>query len=92
MAKQKTEIYELAPTNGRKSFYGKAKVIVSGNRRYLRSYDTIMGCIDVKTGKVHRYSDYHSNTTGCHVRAFFPDSAAFWKLPLEKQPKITVTL
>ena len=91
MAKQKTEIYELTPTNGRKSFYGKAKVIVSGNRHYLRSYDTIIGCIDYKTGKVHRYSNYHSNTTGCHVRAFFPDPEAFWKLPLEKQPDITGT-
>ena len=91
MVKRKTEIYELTPTNGRASFYGKAKVIVIGERRYLRSYDTIMGCID-ENGKAHRYSDYHSNTTGCHVKAFFPDAKEFWKLPLEKQPKITVTL
>ena len=88
---QKTEIYELEPRNGRKSFYGKAKVVIVGNRRYLRSYDTIMGCID-ENGKAHRYSDYHSNTTGAHIRSFFPDPQGFWKLPLEKQPQITVTL
>ena len=88
---KKTEIYELIPKNGRKSFYGKAKVIVVGNRRYLRSYDTIMGCID-ENGNAHRYSNYRSNTTGSHVKSFFPDSAAFWKLPIEKQPKIIVTL
>ena len=88
---QKTEIYELTPRNGRKSFYGKAKVIVNGNRRYLRSYDTIMGCID-GDGKPHRYSDYHSATTGAHIRSFFPDPKGFWELPLEKQPKIMVAL
>lgn len=90
MAK-KTEIYELTPTNGRKSFNRKAKVIIIGNRRYLRSYDTIIGCID-ENGKAHRYSDHRSKTTGVHVKSFFPDYAAFWKLPLEKQPDITVTL
>lgn len=89
--KAKTEIYELTPTNGRKSFYGKAKVIIVKNRRYLRSYDTIMGCID-ENGKAHRYSDYHSNTTGCHVKSFFGDSTDFWKLPLEKTPTLTITL
>ncbi len=89
---QKTEIYELAPNNGRKSFYGKAKVIIIGNRHYLLSYDTVMGCIDYDTGKVHRYSGYYSYTTACHVKSFFPDPKAFWDLPLENQPKITVTL
>jgi len=88
---QKTEIYELTPNNGRKSFYGKANVIVIGGRRYLRSYDTIIGCVD-ENGVMHRYSDYHSHTTGCHVKSFFADSNAFWKLPLEKCPKVTVTL
>ena len=89
---KETEIYEVVPRNGRRSFYGKAKVIVIGKIHYLRSYDTIMGCIDYGTGKVHRYSDYHSNTTGAHVRSFFPDPEGFWKLPLEKKPKITVNL
>ena len=88
---QKTEIYELVPRSGRKSFCGKAKVIVVGNRRYLRSYDTIMGCID-EDGKAHRYSDYHSATTATHIRSFFPDPKGFWGLPLEKQPEIAVTL
>ena len=90
MAK-KPEIHELVPKNGRKSFYGKAKVIIVGNRRYLRSYDTIIGCID-ENGKEHRYSDWDSMTTRNHVKSFFRDGKAFWKLPLEPQPKISVTL
>ena len=87
----KTEIYELEPRNGRKSFYGKAKVIIVGNRRYLRSYDTIIGCID-ENGKPHRYSDYNSNTTCCHVKSFFGDSLKFWDLPLENTPTLTITI
>ena len=89
---KKTVIYDLVPRNGRKSFYGKAKVIVIGNRHYLRSYDTIMGCIEFGTGKVHRYSNYHSTTTGAHVKSFFPNADAFWKTPIEKNPFLTVTL
>ena len=89
--KAKTEIYELTPTNGRKSFCGKAKVIFADNRRYLFSYNTIMGCID-ENGKPHRYSDYHSNTTRCHVKAFFGDSLKFWELPLEKTPTLRITI
>ena len=35
------KIYELTPTNGRKSFYGKAKVIIEDNgTETLYSYDT----------------------------------------------------
>lgn len=85
----KTEVYELTPTDGRKSFYGKAKAIVKGGWKYLRSYDTIMGGIDPK-GKEHRYSDHKSKTTCRHVKSFFTDG--FWKLPVEKSPKITVTI
>jgi hypothetical protein len=87
----KTQIYELTPRNGRASFYGKARVIVKGDMHYLLSYDTIMGAINQRTGAIHRYSGYHSNTTGAHVRSFFPDSKAFWKLPIEKKPRVTVT-
>ena len=34
-------VYELVPTNGRKSFYGKAKVrVLKDGSEILRSYDT----------------------------------------------------
>lgn len=88
----KSEIYELTPVNGRKSFNGKAKVIVQKNVRFLLSYDTIMGAIDAD-GKVHRYSDFYSATTVNHVRSFCDmGKKEFWSLPLEKCPKVTFTL
>lgn len=87
----KTEMYELTPTNGRKSFYGKAKVVVKNGWRYLRSYETIMGGID-PNGTMHRYSDYHTMTTGSHVKSFFDDVKSFWKLPVEPTPELTIQL
>ena len=36
-----TQIYDLAPTKGRKSFYGKAKVLMLNNgSEVLQSYNT----------------------------------------------------
>ena len=90
---KKTEIYELSPITSQKSFSGKAKVIIIGNKRYLRSYDTIMGCIDLATNEIHRYSDYKSHTTCKHIKSFLPyDYKKFWNLPIEEQPEITVVL
>ena len=81
----KNRIYDLIPTNGRKSFCGKAKVIVNGGIQYLLSYDTIMGAIDAE-GKPHRYSGYYSSTTNNHVKSFFGFTKEFWNLPLENKP------
>ncbi len=86
------EVTDIKPTNGRKSFYGKAKCIAAGGRRYLLSYSTVIGCIDDKTGRVHRYSSHRSKTTSAHVKAFFNDSTSFWSLPLEKQPKLAIAM
>ena len=55
------EIYELKPLY-QKSFYGKAKVIVKGDTKYLRSYDTIVMSRD-RNGKLHRYWNGWSATT-----------------------------
>ena len=82
-----SKIYELKPTNGRKSFCGKAKVIFSNGVRYLMSYDTIMGSTDAN-GVPHRYSGHYSATTNNHVRAFFGANVDFWGLPLENCPTI----
>lgn len=82
-------IYDLVPTNGRKSFNGKAKVVeFNDGVKYLYSYNTLMGAIDAD-GKIHRYSDYYSATTNNHVRSFFPDGKAFWNAPLEPAPHIS---
>ena len=90
-------IVELIPTNRRKSFYGKAKVIIDGTASYLRSYETVIAGIDAN-GKLHRYSDHRSNTTSTHVKSFLEQSGIvmgtteFWALPVEDMPRLCVTL
>ena len=62
-------IYELTPTNNRKSFYGKAKVIEKENGDIeLRSYETIVARI--RNGKFERLWDGYSATTMNHINSF----------------------
>lgn len=65
----KTAILKLQPTDSRKSFYGKAKVILKDDTKYLLSYDTIIASVNEK-GTVKRLSDYRSVTTSRHIKAF----------------------
>ena len=91
--------FELMPTNGRKSFYGKAKVIVYPNgaqalisyetivypngAQALISYETFVAFRDVD-GKVHRLWDGWSATTGRHIKEFCGmNKAQFTKLDVE---------
>ena len=67
-----TEVYELAPTNGRKSFYGKAKVLMlNDGSEVLESYN-----INIiqrrKDGILIRLCDTEklSMTTCTHVKTF----------------------
>lgn len=64
------EVYELTPTNGRKSFYGKARVLIEDDgTRILYSYGTkIMK--KTPNGALFRYYDDWSQTTGAHIKAF----------------------
>ena len=85
---------ELTPTSARKSFYGKALVLEGkDSTRWLQSYDTVMCSVD-RDGHVRRHSDYRSNTTDCHVKAFLetfaPDMepAEFRKLKVEPRPTL----
>ena len=64
------EWHEIAPVDGRKSFYGKAVVTVyEDGTEVLRSYETdvIKRTAD---GKLVRLWDDWSATTGRHIRAF----------------------
>lgn len=63
-------IYELIPTNGQKSFYGKAKVIIADDgTETLYSYDTpIIKRLD--NGKLIKLYDGWTRTTGKHIKAF----------------------
>lgn len=60
------ELRDLQPTNGRKSFYGKAKVLIDGPSIKLFSYNTLVAEI---TNTLHIYN-LQSNTTRCHVKSF----------------------
>ena len=63
------KIFEIAPINGRKSFYGKAKVIEMDNGDVeLMSYDTIVARI--RNGKFERLWSGYSATTMNHINSF----------------------
>ena len=65
-----TETYDLEPTNGRKSFWGKAKVTVLDNgMKILYSYGTSIMCI-LPNGNMYRFVNWCSPTTGNHIRSF----------------------
>lgn len=64
------EMYELIPDNGRKSFYGKAKVVIDDNgNETLYSYGTPIIKRDTN-GKLTKLWNGWSNTTGAHIKAF----------------------
>ncbi len=63
------KIFELNPMNGRKSFYGKAKVIAKDNGDIeLQSYNTIVARI--RNGKFERLWSGYSATTMNHINSF----------------------
>lgn len=63
-------IYELIPTNGRKSFYGKAKVVIDDNgTETLYSYDTAIISRSAD-GELTRLYNGWTHTTGTHIKSF----------------------
>ena len=62
-------IFELTPTNGRKSFGGKAKVIVENGLAKCLSYETIVAEYNIET-KEFVDNGYYSKTTTSHINAF----------------------
>ena len=61
--------FELTPANGRKSFGGKARVLVENNKAKLVSYDTIVAEYDLKSKKFVINGEY-SKTTNTHIKSF----------------------
>lgn len=61
---------ELIPTDGRKSFYGKARIYKNGNEVILISYDTEVCKYNIKTHKFIRLWNGYSATTMRHISAF----------------------
>ena len=75
-------MYELIPTNGRKSFYGKAQILVDETGETLFSYSAPILHID-KSGKMTRLWDGWSATTGTHIKSFCGlNKAQFEKIPM----------
>lgn len=62
-------VFDLRPSTGRKSFYGKAQVIRVNGWIYLRSYQTIV-CGISPGGTFARFWYGYSATTMRHVNAF----------------------
>ena len=62
--------YELIPTNGRKSFYGKAKVVIEdAGTETLYSYNTPI-IKKYKNGKLEKLYNGWTVTTGIHIKSF----------------------
>ena len=62
---------DLIPTNGRKSFGGKARVVSKNGWKLLYSYNTLVaGIDDGGFGSVHRFTDFQSSTTRNHIQSF----------------------
>lgn len=62
------EIFDL-PATTQKSYYGKAKVIVTEKARYLLSYNTII-CSLVYSGAFRKHWNDWSATTAKHINDF----------------------
>lgn len=76
------KLYELKPIDGRKSFYGKAVVMIDGTTETLLSYNTPIVRRDTTTGALTRLWCGWSATTGRHIAAFCGmNKAAFTALP-----------
>lgn len=62
--------FQLEPINGRKSFNGKARVIIENDEiAKLLSYDTIVAEYNLKT-KEYTDKGFFSKTTSSHINAF----------------------
>ena len=59
----------LTPVNGRKSFYGKCKMINGGDSIQLKSYDTIVAEFNQETGIINVFG-WYSRTTASHINSF----------------------
>lgn len=83
-------VYELVPTDGRRSFYRKAMVyLYSDGAEVLKSYDTNVMRKD-PDGTLHRLWSGWSATTGRHIAAFCGLNKKAWDaLPVEHDDSLT---
>ena len=88
---------ELMPSNGRKSFYGKATVLEGNGLYFLKSYNTIV-CSADQDGKVTKYFQPTTKTTVRHLKAFLEqftdiDNAQYKTLEIDSnRPELIVSI
>lgn len=77
------KVYELMPTNGRKSFYGKAKIkVFADGSEVLQSYNTDV-LKKTAEGVYLRLWGGWSATTGTHIKSYCGmTKKEFEKLPM----------
>lgn len=63
-------VFVLQPIDSRKSFYGKALVIVRNGVAILRSYDTEVASIDIEKKNFTMLWNDRTHTTTRHIKAF----------------------
>lgn len=62
--------YKLTPNDSRKSFYGKAKVVIDEQGETLFSYDTAILRRDSNGNLTRLWFEGWTATTGRHIAAF----------------------
>lgn len=82
------KVYELKPTNGQKSFNGKAEVIIDGlGTETLYSYHTPI-IKRYKDGRLIRLYNGWTATTGRHIKSFCGlNKTEFFAVDTEKEIK-----
>ena len=78
---EKVRIFDLRPIDGRKSFYGKAKVVASDTVVWLYSDNTLVCAYIPETLEFKRIWNGYSATTMRHVNAF---GGMYYMKPLSK--------
>lgn len=78
----------LSPSYGQKSFYNKAIVITCKETIVLKSYNTVVSCIDMPSKKLTIYG-WFSKTTALHLNSFLIQNGfkAMSKKEIEKYKK-----
>lgn len=89
------KVFDLPCYDGRKSFYGKAKVEEIGTVSILYSYDTPICVYDTKKGTFTRLWNGYSATTIRHVNSFLclydlPGGGKKWWSSLEVDKEVSI--
>jgi len=63
-------IIDIEPTNGRKSFFNKAKIVINENKHQLLSYNTIICEYNIDNGEFIMIYNNIGSTSRIHLTEF----------------------